>query len=153
MILLDTCVVSEWMKPEGKMDATTIAKIEDYPSENVYISVITVYEIWNGIIPLAEGKRKQKLSDTADNILAKFNERCLSIDFATADIAAHIMGGRKKYNDSICDIMIAATALRHNFCVCTYNVRDFKGLTAYKKTLPTFNPRQTPKSNPLISKQ
>ena len=153
MILLDTCVVSEWMKSEEKVDATAIANIEDYPPEKVYISVITVYEIWNGIIPLDEGKRKQELSDGADKTLAEFNERCLAIDFATADIAAHIMGGRKKYNDSICDILIAATALRHNFCVCTYNVRDFKGLTAYKKTLPTFNPRKAPKSNPLISKQ
>ena len=153
MILLDTCVVSEWMKSEKKVDAAAIAKIEDYPPEKVYISVITVYEIWNGIIPLAEGKRKQELSDGADTILAKFKKRRLSIDFATANIAAHIMGGRKKYNDSICDILIAATALRHNFCVCTYNVRDFKGLTAYKKVLPTFNPRQAPKSNPLISEQ
>lgn len=56
MILLDTNVLSELMRP--KPDAIVVKQMDAFPEWDVWISAITVAEIQLGIALLDDGHRK-----------------------------------------------------------------------------------------------
>lgn len=59
MIVLDTNVVSEAMKPEPH--AAVRAWLNDQPAETLYLSSVTLAELLFGIRALPAGKRKNLL--------------------------------------------------------------------------------------------
>ena len=113
---------------------------------HVYISVITLHELEYHIIGMDEGKKKRK----TENVMKMFESLLVNADIAR--MAAYLRRDKHKQGEDANilkrDMLIAATALHHNMPLFTSD-KDFNGI----KSLPTFNPRQTPKSNPLISKQ
>lgn len=128
MILLDTNVLSELMKrvPDKKVVAT----VNKYSAESSHISAITQAEILQGIAVLAEGKRKQKLAETAGDILKLFNENILAFDKNSSSFYADIIQQRQQNGLPIDfpDAQIAAIALQHNLKLLTRNVKDFEGI-------------------------
>ncbi len=56
MILLDTNVITEPLKPNG--DPKVVAWIDAQVLETLYLSTISVAELWYGIAALPDGKRK-----------------------------------------------------------------------------------------------
>ena len=82
--LLDTNVVSEWVKP--RPDAGVAAWLAEADEDRVFISVITLAELRYGIERMATGNRRRRLDEWLRNELPlRFEGRILAIDGATAD--------------------------------------------------------------------
>lgn len=84
MIVLDTNVVSEAMKPEP--DAAVRAWLNDQAAETLYLSSVTLAELLFGIAVLPAGKRKNMLARALDGLMELFEGRVLPFD---ADAARH----------------------------------------------------------------
>lgn len=84
MIVLDTHVVSEAMKPEP--DGTVRAWLNNQAAETLYLSTVTLAELLFGIGSLPAGKRKNLLSRALDGLLEVFDGRILPFD---VDAARH----------------------------------------------------------------
>lgn len=84
MIVLDTNVVSEAMKPEPA--AAVRAWLNDQAAETLFLSSVTLAELLFGIRALPEGKRKNMLVRTLDGLLELFQGRILAFD---TDAARH----------------------------------------------------------------
>lgn len=84
MIVLDTNVVSEAMKPESH--PAVRAWLDNQAAETLYLSSVTVAELLFGIAALPAGKRKNMLTEAVDGLLALFRDRVLPFD---TDAARH----------------------------------------------------------------
>lgn len=123
--LLDTNVISELRKPEGRADAGVRRWTAAQSPSGLYLSSITVLEIELGIRRLArrdEGRAAKLLAWLEEEVLDAFAGRVLPVDVAVARQAAdlHVPDPRPER-----DALIAATAIVHGLTVVTRNVRDF----------------------------
>lgn len=75
MIVLDTNVVSEAMKPEP--NAAVRAWLNEQAAETLYLSSVTLAELLFGIRALPVGRRKNMLGQTLDGLLEMFEGRVL----------------------------------------------------------------------------
>ncbi len=124
--LLDTCVISELVKPNpsGKV----IEWIDAQDEEQLYLSVLTIGEIEKGVQKLPESRRKEQISEWLhDDLLLRFRGQILPIDQQTAMfwgklIAEQESAGRKL---PAIDSLITATALQYDLVLVTRNVDDF----------------------------
>ena len=122
MYLLDTNVVSELRKP--KPHGAVVAWLTSIDAADLYLSVVTVGEIQDGI----ELTRDQdaKKAELIESWLERITETysVLPMDAATFRAWARLMHRR---SDTLLyeDAMIAATARIHNLTVVTRNVSDF----------------------------
>ncbi|MCK9509883.1 MAG: type II toxin-antitoxin system VapC family toxin [Pigmentiphaga sp.] len=87
MIVLDTNVVSEAMKPEP--DATLRAWLNEQAVETLYLSSVTLAELLCGMGALPAGKRKDMLDRALTDLLELFKDRVLPLD---TDAARHYAG-------------------------------------------------------------
>ena len=78
MIVLDTNVVSEAMKPEPH--PAVRAWLNDQAAETLYLSSVTLAELLFGIAALPAGKRKDMLALTLDGLTGLFKDRVLPFD-------------------------------------------------------------------------
>jgi predicted nucleic acid-binding protein len=65
--LLDTCVISEIIRPKPSSKITKWIKNED--ESNFFLSVLTIGELHKGIEKLTESKRKRELHNWVENDL------------------------------------------------------------------------------------
>src|SRR5215207_10236871 len=84
MIVLDTSVVSEAMKP-GPHPAVR-AWLNNQAAETLYVSSVTLAELLFGIGVLPTGKRKEMLAQALDGLMGLFRDRVLPFD---TDAARH----------------------------------------------------------------
>jgi len=131
MILLDTNVVSEAMKPEP---APAVRHwLDEQAAETLYLSSVTVAELMFGIGALPEGKRKDKLTAALEGVLKFFEPRILPFDTNAArryaDLAVKARAAGKGFPTP--DGYIAAIAASHGFGVASRDASAFKaaGLT------------------------
>lgn len=130
MFLLDTCVVSEGIRPAP--DASVRAWWRAQENSTLFISAITAGELRFGVERLPSGRRAAELRAWLDGILGSgFSGRILPFDAAVAEI-----WGRTRVahpSTEVADSQIAATALAHGMTVVTRNVRDFafQGLSVF----------------------
>ncbi len=127
MILLDTNVVSEAMKPEP---APAVRKwLDEQAAETLYLSTVTIAELMFGIGALPNGKRKDKLTAALDGVLDLFADRILSFDASAArryaELAVRARAAGKGFPTP--DGYIAAIAASRGFAVAT---RDTSAFTA-----------------------
>ncbi len=138
MFLLDTNVVSELRKARsGRADANLTIWARSVPSSALYLSVITVMELENGI----EGVKGRDPNQYAarrtwmDNfVLSAFAGRILGFDLPAAIRCAGLNRPQPK---PLRDSMIAAMALQHGMRVVTRDVSDFESM------VPVLNPWNT----------
>ena len=78
MIVLDTNVVSEAMKPEPH--PAVRAWLNNQAAETLYLTSVTLAELLFGIKALPAGKRKDLLTQALDGLLALFRGRVLPFD-------------------------------------------------------------------------
>lgn len=128
MILLDTNVLSELMKPAP--DAGVIGWLDGQLAETLFISAITRAEIELGIALLPDGQRKQKIAAAAQRMFVEFSDRTLSFGETAAIqygqlVAAHTQNGRPL---TVEDAQIAAIALANGLRVATRNEKDFANI-------------------------
>jgi predicted nucleic acid-binding protein len=84
MIVLDTNIISEMMKPAPH--PAVHAWLNDQAEETLYLSSITLAELLFGIGILPAGKRKDLLIQALDAIAVLFKDRMLPFD---SDAARH----------------------------------------------------------------
>lgn len=127
MILLDTNVVSEAMKPEA--DSTVRNWLDEQAAETLYLSSVTVAELMFGIGALPKGRRKAKLMTALDGVLELFAGRIMPFDIGAArryaDLAVKARAAGKGFPTP--DGYIAAIAASHDFVVAS---RDTSAFTA-----------------------
>jgi predicted nucleic acid-binding protein len=120
MILLDTNVLSELMRPES--DQAVLRWMADQSAAALHVTSISFAEILFGIEVMPEGKRRRALAEQA---MAMFTEdfagRILSFDPAAASAYAAIAGQRRLAGSSIqpVDAMIVAIARTHGAAIAT----------------------------------
>ncbi len=127
MYLLDTNVVSELRKAAaGRAHPGVVAWAASMPASSLYISVITVLEIEQGVLQVehrdpAQGALLRTWLDS--HVLPAFHGRVLAIDTPVAVRCARL---HVPSRHSERDALIAATALTHHMTVVTRNTKDFE---------------------------
>jgi toxin FitB len=125
MIILDTNVVSELMRP--KPSQGVLAWLQRHSGNDVYTTAITVAEIQYGIARLPAGRRRDALLQAASEIFAAFPGQVLSFDLAAAGAYADVVAHRDSIGNPIdgFDAQIAAICRTHAATLATRNVKDF----------------------------
>ncbi|GLI25710.1 hypothetical protein GGQ86_002409 [Xanthobacter flavus] len=125
MILLDTNVISEAMKPVP--DDTVRAWLDEQAAETLYLSSVTIAELLYGIGALPAGKRKDRLTEALDGVMELFADRVLPFDIAAArryaDHAVKARAAGKGFPTP--DGYIAAIAASRGFTVATRDTSAF----------------------------
>ena len=127
MIILDTNVVSEAMKPAPH--AGVMAWLREQPLEELATTAITLAEINYGLRRLPHGRRRGDLEARLRAFMAHgFGNRVLAFDAIAADAYAEIVVARQSAGRPIeaFDAMIAAIARSHGAAVASRNVADFE---------------------------
>jgi predicted nucleic acid-binding protein len=125
MIVLDTNVVSEAMKPLAH--PSVIAWLDAQLAETVYLSAITLAELLFGINCLPAGRRKDALAAAWSGLLDAFGERVLPFDREVATVYADIAARARLAGQGlpVADGYIAATAAVHGYAVATRDTAPF----------------------------
>jgi toxin FitB len=129
MIILDTNVVSEPMKPRG--NPAVIAWLDRQAAETLYLTSTSLSELLVGIGLLAAGKRKRGLADALAEVMQQlFGPRILAFDEPAAIAYASIVSRAREsgYAISVGDAQIAAIARVHGFLVATRDTAPFKAV-------------------------
>lgn len=133
MILLDTNVLSEFMRPQPAQ--AVMAWLDRQPAEQVWVCSISRAEIALGLKLMPAGKRQLALAQATEAMFAEdFAGRCLPFDEQAALHYAAIVAQRTRAGRPISteDAQIAAIALAHNLTLATRNVTDFEGIDGLK---------------------
>jgi hypothetical protein len=131
MIILDTNVVSEAMKPEPHSPVRDW--LDAQVSESLYLSSVTIAELMFGIGALPKGKRRDNLAVTLEAALGLFDGRILPFDIEAArryaDLAVQARSAGKGFPTP--DGYIAGIAAAHGFAVASRDTSAFMsvGLT------------------------
>lgn len=126
MILLDTNVVSEAVKPESHPSVR--AWLDAQVAETLFLPSITVAELLFGIGALPDGRRKDMLAARIDSLLDEFAGRILPFDTPAArryaDLAVTARAAGKGFPTP--DGYIAAIAAAQGFAVASRDTSAFK---------------------------
>lgn len=124
--LLDTNVVSEWVKP--RPDPGVITWLANIDEDRVFLSVITLAELRYGVERMTVGARRDRLGLwLREQLPVRFENRILTVDASVAEawgrmLARSQAAGRSM---SIMDAFLAATAEVHGLSIITRNTSDF----------------------------
>jgi predicted nucleic acid-binding protein len=129
VILLDTNVLSALMQREA--DPAVVAWLDGLPSESVWTTSITVFEVRFGLQLLATGRRRQQLEEAfAQALEEELEGRVLPFDQVAAEAAALIAAERRSEGRTIeiRDAEIAGIVVARRATLATRNTRHFEGL-------------------------
>lgn len=124
--LLDTNVVSEWSKP--RPDPSAVGWLNSAIEDDLYLSVITIGELWQGIEGLPPGKRRVALTKWVErDLTARFEGRLLGIDEPIARAWGVLLAESKQLGVAMhaVDALLAATANVYSFTLVTRNSKHF----------------------------
>jgi len=123
--ILDTNVLAESSKVH--CSPKVAAWMATQPSDELYLSAITVGEVVRGLELLPDGPQRRRLSKWWYNVVfPAFENRILPVDAEVAERWGQVKAHAKKSGYTLHDLdgLIAATALVHGLAVATRNVRD-----------------------------
>lgn len=126
MIILDTNVISELMRPTPS--AQVVRWVEQQPSAELFTTSITEAEIFYGIELLIEGKRREGLLAAAEAMFTDdFAGRIMAFDGNASRAFAKIAARRRTLGEPIShpDAQIAATAQLHGAALATRDMAAF----------------------------
>lgn len=126
MILLDTNIVSEIMRPMPY--PTVLSWFNQQQIGQVYVSAVTEAEIRYGAALLPAGRRRTALQKEIEGVFAEdFSDHVLPFDHDAAPHFAAVTAHRRSLGRPIAmaDAMIAAIALANGCRLATRNVKDF----------------------------
>ena len=126
MIILDTNVVSEPMKPNAHPGV--VAWLDQQVAETLYLTATSLAELLVGIEVLPVGKRKEGLDAAlAELVSTLFGSRVLPFDHHAAMAYARLVNHARTSGRiiSVADGQIAAIAAVHGFAVATRDTGPF----------------------------
>ena len=125
MIVLDTNVISEAIKkaPHPPVRAWLNAQA----AETLFLSSVTVAELLFGIAALPAGKRRDKLTEVVDGLLALFRDRVLPFDTDAVRRYAELamLAGASGRGFPMPDGYIASIAASRGFIVASRDTAPF----------------------------
>jgi predicted nucleic acid-binding protein len=127
--LLDTNVVSEWVKP--RPNGNVVAWLAQAAEEEIFISVCTIAELRFGIASMTKGKRRDQLDAwLSSDLPARFDGRIVGIDIPIAEAWGGIQARARRKGRTVgpMDGLIAATAEIHGMTVVTRNTGHFEAV-------------------------
>ena len=131
MYLVDTNVISAFAPSRRAQPG--LAEWMDAQSASLFLSVVTVAEVEDGIAKLRREKatrRSTDLSQWLEAVVHLYGNRILGFDTPTARIAGQLSDRARGQGrgPGFADIIIAATARRHALTVLSRNARHFAPL-------------------------
>lgn len=126
MIVLDTNVISEGLKPQP--DQALQTWLDAQPAETLYLTSVTLAELWFGIGVMPAGRRKTALETAVEGLGSLFAGRVLVFDTSAARCYAD-RAVRARANGlglPTPDGYIAAIAAAHGYAVATRDTAPFK---------------------------
>lgn len=130
VILIDTSVLSEAMRPEP--NPLVVDWIDRHDEESV-ISVVSMFELVSGVAIRPAGRRRDQLNNIVEQLLRRFTRRIYLFDEMAARAAARFRAlaraqGRGAHNlpEKLADLQIAGTAAAYGLKLATRNIRDFE---------------------------
>lgn len=127
--LLDTNVVSEWVKPQPNRGL--VAWLAAADEDELCLSVVTIAELRRGAERLSPGRRRRAIEDwIARDVLLRFETRLLGVDVAVAEAWGKITAQCENRGRPISamDAFVAAVAECHGLTLVTRNDADFAGV-------------------------
>lgn len=129
MIILDTNILSAVMREVP--DPIIVEWLDSQPTESIWTTAITVFEIRLGLAILEKGKRRPKLEHTFQLALKEVLEgRVLPFDEPSAIASAEIAATRRRKGITVDmrDTQIAGIAVAKRSTLATRNIKDFQDL-------------------------
>ena len=128
MIILDTNVISELLKPSPAPQVE--AWLSALDGTEVYFTAIGEAELRHGVAIMPESRRRAALSEAIEGMLNEdFHDRILPFDRAAARAYASIAADRRAAGRPISqfDCQICAIASANDAAIATRNTGDFRG--------------------------
>lgn len=129
MIVLDTNVISELMRPQPHPQV--LAWVDGLDPVRVAITAMNEAEILHGIARLPDGRRKQGLQQSWDELVAEiFAGRVWPFSSEAAHWYADLLSARERLARPMAtaDAVIAATVLAHGAQLATRDLAHFADL-------------------------
>lgn len=126
MIVLDTNVVSETLKPQP--DPAVLAWLDAQLAETLHLSSVAVAELLFGVAVLPAGKRRDRLAAAVDGLIGLYQGRVLPFDVEAArtySVLAATARARAR-GFPIPDGYIAATAASRKFIVASRDASAYE---------------------------
>ena len=129
MIVLDTNVVSETMRPTPNHDVVDWLNRQDI--QTLYLTAVSLAELRFGIAQLDDGKAKANLTERLEKMLALiFEDRVLPFSTEAAKAFAKGMTAAKRKGRAVGfqDGMIAASIAVKGFTIATRDIGPFEAM-------------------------
>lgn len=135
MIALDTCVISETLKPSP--DPRVLAWLESLDEDDVFLPSLVVGELRKGIDLLDAGNRRSALLLWLQQLHERFRARTLPFDAAASMKWGELQAVQFRSGAPlpVTDGMLAAITLTRGAVLATRNTADFE-----RTGVPLFNP-------------
>ncbi|MDD4866376.1 MAG: type II toxin-antitoxin system VapC family toxin [Mycobacterium sp.] len=128
MIVLDTNVLSALMRDTP--DPAIVEWLDNQPTESIWTTSVTVFEIRTGIELLTPSRRRKRLDEAFSQLLDEdLDGRVQSFDLTAAVAAGAIAATQQRAGRAveIRDVQIAGIAASRRATVGTRNARHFDG--------------------------
>ena len=126
MILLDTCVISEVIRPYPSENV--VKWLDTLPEARVYLPSLVLGEVEKGITLLSSSNKRSALRLWFEQLRERFSGRIVSFDEETAVLWGKLTADLERSGARlpVIDGMLAAVALRHSALLATRNVADYQ---------------------------
>ena len=126
MILLDTCVISEVLRPNPS--DVVLDWLDGLPELNVYLPALVVGELQEGVELLPKGSKRTALRVWLEQMAERFSGRILAFDEETAKTWGSLTVRMERSGIKLpaVDSMLAALALHHSALLATRNITDYR---------------------------
>jgi predicted nucleic acid-binding protein len=132
MILLDTNVISEALKPAPSPQVVSWLNAN---FAHAAISSVTSFELWAGVALLEPGRRKDALENAIARTIRRFGARVYAFDAAAAYSSARLLAQARTQGlalhqipNKLADLQIAGIAAAYHLDLAIRNVSDFAAL-------------------------
>ena len=132
--LVDSNIIST-AAPTAAVKRPELIGWMDAHSSDLFLSAVSVAEIVDGIAKLEREGARRKAADLSAwlrTVLHLYGDRVLAFDGATAEIAGALsdLARGRGHSPGLADVIIAATARRHDLTILSRNERHFAPMDA-----------------------